>query len=245
MLLVLNNLLKEYEPIIKFMWAIFPFMVTIFMAYIAYQQWLITKRDSNIDLSKQAKENFYNPLKKYIGRIIFSIFVSKEKKSNFKNDRNIYFKKIEQALKQSPFIVKEYNDELIKYSFDLLCHLNSKQKNPIVIKNSWKLYKKASQWFFNACIPDEIKIKVCPNRLPNIYSVIKNIIKIVYKFLTPYFLQDKISNLYINIGFYFWFWLIAIHILQQSLLNKIKEIIKKINDNKKEQEKNQKEGNNE
>ena len=227
MLAQLNVIAQNYEYLIKAIGALIPILLTIFMIYIAYQQWIISKRASNIEMSKESKENFYKPFRKYLSRIIYSLFIS-DKNATTKNNTTTYLNGIKNLSRKYPYFVKEYNDELIKYSFNLFCRLTYKQKRDIIIKKSWKLYKKWFQWIVNVYVPEEIKINIYPSRFPNIYSIISYMIKITYKFITPYFIQDVISKIYVKAGMFLWSQAIMIHILIHTAINFIKNSIKEI-----------------
>lgn len=60
MLYDINNFIKEYEPLIKLIWAIFPFAVTIIMAYIAYQQYKLVQYKEYCEFIDKFKNDFKN-----------------------------------------------------------------------------------------------------------------------------------------------------------------------------------------
>lgn len=227
MLSQLNEVAKNYEYIIKAIGALLPILLTILMIYIAYQQWIISKRNSNIEISKDIKESFYKPLRKYLSRLIYYLLIDKEKKESVKDKKTLCLNNIKNLFKKYPYSIDEYNNEIIKYSFKLFCRFNYKIKTGIVVEKSWKIYKQFIQWLMDVYIPEEVKINVYPNRFPNLYFIILNMVKTIYKFITPYCVQDILSNMYIEVGFFYWTRCLILHISIQSIFEHFKNTIAK------------------
>ena len=216
MLEYFNDFAKNYEYLIKALGAFVPILLTICMAYIAYQQWFILKRDSSFQICKESQEKCYKPLKKYLGAIIHTFGQPAKQKAKAHKLREKNIDNIKNLFKEYPYVVNEFNDEIIKYSFDELCKIYEKKSDKLIVKNSWGIYKRAVNWFLNLCVEDNCRINLYPNRFPNIYELLRYVLKCLYQFLLPNFFKNFILEIYSTIGIYFWLWLFVAHMFIES-----------------------------
>lgn len=121
MLLTINNMIKEYEPVINLMWAIFPFLVTVFMAYVAYQQYKMSQYKEYCEFKNRFETDF--------GDIT----------SNFEKDFDNILKSEEKGkIKKIIALISTLEPKFEKYE-DLFDAIDAK-----FIKESYKQLKK---WF--------------------------------------------------------------------------------------------------
>lgn len=223
MLSQLNEFAKNYEYLIKAIGTLIPILLTICMAYIAYQQWFILKRDSSLQICKESQEKCYQPLKKYLNAIIHTFGQPAKQKAKAHKLREKNIENIKNLFKAYPYFVNEFNNDIIKYSFDELCKIYKKKSHKLVVKNSWWIYKRGIKWFLNTCISENCRINLYPNHFPNIYEILRSALKCLYQFIFPNFLKDFILEVYCNIGIYFWLWIFIVHIFIET----VKEIFSK------------------
>ena len=65
----LNESAKEYEYLIKAVGALLPFIITVFMAYIAYQQWQTNERQRKQELFEMRHKHLIEPIKQILSEL--------------------------------------------------------------------------------------------------------------------------------------------------------------------------------
>ena len=135
MLSELNQFAKDYEYLIKAIGTLLPFLVTLFMAIIAYQQWLINKRNEYISYSEKMLNKIYKPLKSCTEEFN-KILLNSEDKVNLINSVLKYVNVIKDIIKENSYLICHSDYEMI------LCSLKHFINNLEQLKNQDKNIKK-------------------------------------------------------------------------------------------------------
>jgi len=194
MLSELNEIAKNHEYLIEAFGAFLPFLITIFMAFIAYQQWQINKRLHNMEIKKDVSENLSKPIMKKIEEIS-SIISEKEENSDSKQDRIINIISEIQAIcdkNNHHFETPDY--KLLKKALSELSEwvLATKKYKP-----SWEeikySYRKVVRCL--SCMHPlyELGMSLDTNKPITIYAVVRDVVLGFYKFLVPLCLQQHIK----------------------------------------------------
>ncbi len=215
MLQFINENCKNYEYLIKALGTFLPFLITIFMAYIAYQQWLVNKSLEAFNVRQNRYQNFDIPLQK-IGKLVIETFVSDDKNVDKKNTYKNCINEILLILEKNYYIFKEDDYKLLQEAFK---NLNSqfdklKPMEKSTLKELWENVK-----VFFSCL-SIISALLFPYFTPavnslNIYDLIKILIFAIIKFITPHWIRRKIKKWFLPKFFLF---VIVLGILL-SLLN--------------------------
>lgn len=170
MLSEFNTFCGQYENIIKAFGALAPFFGTLFLAYIAYQQWQTNERKRRHELFAERYE-FYSNILKFL-------------KSFTENSPVIpvsQYKEIIQNINKNGYLIKQkdYN-ELFEY-FNNLRSLDQK----ISSQEAEKIRGIISSMF-------EAYLAIEPK--DTIWDILKRWIISIYEFLTPTWLQNFLSK---------------------------------------------------
>lgn len=194
MLSELNEIAKNYEYFIKAVGAFLPFLVAIFMAYIAYQQWKINERAQAVKLNKEFYDDFILPIKQ---------FSKRHPNITFENFYNLSPEEIEVVMTEISQLLEtcEKNSSLFETcDFELLKKALEKIKKSIseiekhkikpTLKEIWKAMNALVVILTTAY---GYGYQYTKKHL-TIYGVIGSALDSIYGFVTPYFLQKIIKR---------------------------------------------------
>lgn len=78
----LNEIAKNYEYLIKALASFLPLLITLFMAYIAYQQWQTNERKRRQDLFEK-RFDLYKRIQKKLNELIHLCYTSNKQKEDY------------------------------------------------------------------------------------------------------------------------------------------------------------------
>lgn len=203
MLNMLNEYVQQYEYLIKIGGVFLPFVTTVFMIYIAYQQWLINKSLEAYQVRQKRYENFDVPLKN-IGKKIIETFTIEDKNLDKKE---IYKKHIDEifAIFENNYYIFEPGDyNLLNEAFNMLKIQFDKLKP--MEKSSFKEIWESTKIFFN-CFSIILAL-IFPyftsaSKSLNLYDLIKILILGIIKFITPHWIRRKFKRWFLPKWFLF------------------------------------------
>lgn len=187
MLFVINNFVKEYEPLIKLVWAIFPFVVTIIMAYIAYQQYKLVHFKMYCEFMDKLEKDFIS-LAKDFERDFDAIIESKEE-DKIKKIINLF-------ISYEPRVI-EYEKYVNKIDIQFIKDTYTKAKKWFIEHDKFELnffYLKNSFNYITDLLASLFQAKSIFEENPanqniTIYGLIGGLIKRIFCFFIPLFIQ--------------------------------------------------------
>lgn len=191
----INLIIKTYTPLINLAWSFLPFVLAIFMAFIAYEQYKLANflefKKMRDELEKSFDEKVIH---KFLDEI-FNIILEKDNKTNKQEEILKNFDEIAKiSSKYEHFL--EYSDiQLLKQSYKKVKQwikedtLNFKYN----LKNIFKAFDIWTEFLSFIFYSDCCIIKQ-PNKHLTIYAFIGALLKRFYTFFMPYFLQIKIKR---------------------------------------------------
>ncbi len=187
MLCSINNLIKEYDPLIKLIWAIFPFVVTIIMAYIAYQQYKLVHFKMYCEFMDKLEKNFIS-LAEDFEKDFNAIIDSKE--------TNKIRKIIDLFISYEPRVA-EYEKYVNKIDIQFIKDSYTKAKKWFIEHDKFELnffYLKNSFNYITDLLASLFQAKSIFEENPatqtiTIYGTIGCLIKRIASFFTPLFIQ--------------------------------------------------------
>lgn len=194
MLSEINQILERYDYVIKYAWAAFPFVVTIIMAVIACEQYKINR---HIEYCKMYES--LDTLKKPIEEKINNIFkIISEKTDNINKQQEIIkiIEEISEEFQKYEHTVEHADTELIKKSYERVKKwIKDTEKYKWNTKEIWETFLILSK-FISYVVYAENYYLDTPNKSITLYELIGGIIKKVYKFFVPYWLQKFIKSIW-------------------------------------------------
>ena len=187
MLCSINNLIKEYDPLIKLIWAIFPFVVTIIMAYIAYQQYKLVHFKMYCEFMDKLEKNFIS-LAEDFEKDFDAIIESKE--------TNKIRKIIDLFISYEPRVA-EYEKYVNKIDIQFIKDSYTKAKKWFIEYDKFELncfYLKNSFHYITDLLASLFQAKSIFEENPatnilTVYGLIGGLIKRITSFFIPVFIQ--------------------------------------------------------
>ena len=170
---------------------ILPFIITVCVMYITYQQWLISKRSEYFSLKKILDSELYKPIKDLTNELSQSKNNSIDKKKEVVE----YIKNIKKINKDISILFKKADYEILIESFDKLINLTQKLESKIQKKID--IFKYLFLYFHYFLLIQHILSKIeKPIYRPviTIYSIIGNLVQNCILFLLPYCIEKTLRK---------------------------------------------------
>lgn len=133
MLAELNTFAKNYEYLIKAVGAFLPFLIAIFMAYIAYQQWQTNERKRKHDLYEMRYEHIFN-------RIFQTINILENDADKYNEEEQKEINEILKDLEKYKFLIKKEDIKILYINFNDIVDLNSEYRKSHDIEQAKKIF---------------------------------------------------------------------------------------------------------
>lgn len=115
MFVYLNEIAKNYEYLIKALSVFLPLLITLFMAYIAYQQWQTNERKRKQDLFDK-RLDLYKRIREKLNELIFLCCTSNKQKEDYYFRGEFFYKEnIPDSYKEEFY--KQMHKKYIFYEF--------------------------------------------------------------------------------------------------------------------------------
>lgn len=193
MLSELNTIAGNYKHLINFTLAICPIIITIIMAIIAYEQYKINQHLEYNKFISEINEKIRKNGGEYVKEIA-DIIQSKDTNLNKQDAILKVLKEIKKAFEEYEHLFEFSDVQLIKESYKELEVWIKETKN---WKTSWKeilnSFNVISNFISYIWYADSCYIQM-PNKNVTLYSLFGAVIKRLYTFLMPYFIQKRIKK---------------------------------------------------
>lgn len=193
MLTQIDTLIGNYKNIISILNFIFPLLLTIFMAMIAYQQYKINAYLEYNRIMNNVKKDIETEGKE-IAKKICELLSSKDTTINKQELILKELKKLE-ALCSKYENILEYSDaQLLSEAYkDFKVWIKETKNFTLTWKSFWHAYDIISTllaylWYANFCYI------IKPNKRLTLYALVGFFISKIYTFFVPYFIQKKIKK---------------------------------------------------
>ena len=178
----LNESAKEYEYLIKAVGALLPFIITVFMAYIAYQQWQTNERQRKQELFEMRHKHLIEPIKQILSEL----------HKNKIYDLNLPLESFINDFYKYRFLISEYD------AHELNCKFKIMLKNyNLYVQNKIKFDKYIQELAYNLQYVEEVLssyIYIEENKFFNLYSITKKFFECFIKLFMPIIFQQKYIN---------------------------------------------------
>jgi len=191
MLSEFNTFCGQYENIIKAFGALAPFFGTVFLAYIAYQQWQTNERQRRKELFEMRYEHLY----KFIIDTINNLFKISIKYHDDKNKESLLIEQRDEIFNiflKYVYLIKKQDSEKLYGIF----HSALKDIFKLKITDRDAIFKKYTELniYYHSKIDKLLEpyLRIEPNY--TIWDILKNFIISTYEFLAPRWLQNFLSK---------------------------------------------------
>lgn len=189
-----NKLLEQYDYIIKFAWATFPFVVTIIMAVIACEQYKINRHIEYCKIYENL-DTLKEPIKEKINKI-FEIINEKIANVNKQQEIIKIIEEISSEFQKYEHTVEHADAELIKESYrNVKKWIKDTEKYKWTKKEIWDTFLILSNFIAFIVCAENYYLDT-PNKSITLYELLGGILKKIYKFFIPYWLQKSIKRVW-------------------------------------------------